>query len=99
MGLEKKNPGCHDRRPGLSRSERANGFEPSTLALARRCSTTELRPLTAQRRDMYAPGTGSVKATPNPRRQEAQALVWVAGWLAPVFATTFRNDMKYPMAE
>lgn len=28
--------------------EREKGFEPSTLALARRCSTTELLPLTKQ---------------------------------------------------
>ena len=31
--------------------EREKGFEPSTLALARRCSTTELFPLTEIRRE------------------------------------------------
>ena len=30
----------------LKRLERETGFEPATLALARRCSTTELFPLT-----------------------------------------------------
>ena len=34
------------RRGGLSRLERAKGFEPSTPTLARLCSTPELHPLT-----------------------------------------------------
>ena len=35
---------------GLRKMERETGFEPATLALARRCSTTELFPLTFLRR-------------------------------------------------
>ena len=33
--------------------EREKGFEPSTLALARRCSTTELFPLTRMDGEVY----------------------------------------------
>ena len=35
-----------ERRKALRNLERETGFEPATLALARRCSTTELFPLT-----------------------------------------------------
>ena len=41
--------------------EREKGFEPSTLALARRCSTTELFPLEGSLRrgtGFYSPGDG-----------------------------------------
>ena len=35
----------HEERPARERLERETGLEPATLALARRCSTTELLPL------------------------------------------------------
>ena len=43
---------CGHRKENL---EREKGFEPSTLALARRCSTTELFPLKPEflRRDEF----------------------------------------------
>ena len=37
----------------VEKLERETGFEPATLALARRCSTTELFPLARIRREVY----------------------------------------------
>ena len=37
----------------MRRLEREKGFEPSTLALARRCSTTELFPLKKQTEERW----------------------------------------------
>src|SRR5262245_55969297 len=44
---------------GLKMTEREKGFEPSTLALARRCSTTELFPLNDSRDEYQSISRGS----------------------------------------
>ncbi len=48
----------------LRNLERANGFEPSTLTLARLCSTPELRPHSKSREGFMAHGLAGFKPSP-----------------------------------
>ena len=45
----------------LRKLERETGFEPATLALARRCSTTELFPRPSEEAGFYRPDVKTVK--------------------------------------
>ena|SRR5688572_17918567 len=56
--------------------ERETGFEPATLALARRCSTTELFPLSTRTKPILLAGPSPVKEAtgPIPVLQQAENL-------------------------
>ena len=45
----------------IEKLERETGFEPATLALARRCSTTELFPRPSEEAGFYRPDIKTVK--------------------------------------
>ena len=76
-GLEALKPRTKKPRTFRGLTEREKGFEPSTLALARRCSTTELFPQSYSEGGLYRGGCRGVSSLFLPRPEGKTSEVYV----------------------
>ena len=77
--------------------ERETGFEPATLALARRCSTTELFPLPARTKPILLAAPFPVKEAQGPRPGSAASLAALSATWVPVAAPASLDVAGHPI--